>query len=192
VEGLPPTAKLVVAYMALQHLLRGRSYVTIRELEQELKVSRRRLRTVLAELRRRDLLRVYLDPTRGKSHLYALAFDNFELDVPTVRPGVYYIDLPPEAKIPHDLTFRAYSIIRASDILLYTPIFENRKRLFYLTRCVCVVKPYTPEAVEEARQAARGGGKVVAVVYSSQIDRVEVPKDAAALEQVQIAIRAVP
>lgn len=95
--------------------------------------------------------------------------------MPQVRPGVYYIDVPPNAKIPHDFTFRAYSVIRASDVLLYTPHFERKKRLFYLTRCVCAVKPYTPEAAEEARQAA-ARGKVASVIYSPQIDDIYVPE----------------
>lgn len=190
-DKLTPAAKLVVTYMALQHLLRGRGYVTIKELQAELQISQRRLRSVLAELRRRGLVKVYMDPAQGRLHLYALAFDNFELDVPAVRPGVYYIDLPPETKIPYDLTFRAYSIIRASDLLLYTPTFENKKRLFYLTRCVCTIRPYTPETIEEARQEAERG-KVVAVIYSSQADKVKVPEDSAMLQHIQIAIRTSP
>ena len=189
-DRLPPVAKLVVTYMALRHLLKGRGYVTIRELQQELQVSQRRLRSVLADLRRRGLVKAYLDPARGRAHLYSLAFDSFDLDVPPVRPGVYYIDIPLDAKIPHDLTFRAYAVIRASDILLYTSHFENKKRLFYLTRCVCAVKPYTPEAVEEARQAATRG-KVVSVIYSSQIDDIYMPENAAVIEHPQITIKAV-
>jgi hypothetical protein len=52
------------------------------------------------------------------------------------------------------------------------------------------VKPYTPEAVEEARQAATRG-KVVSVIYSSQIDDIYMPENAAVIEHLQIAIRAV-
>ncbi len=187
-DRLPPVAKLVVTYMALQHLLKGRGHVTIRELQQGLKVSQRRLRSVLADLRRRGLVKAYLNPALGRSHLYSLAFDS--LDVPQLRPGVYYIDVPPDVKIPHDLTFRAYSVTRASDILLYTPHFENKKRLFYLTRCICSVRPYTPEAAEEALQAATRG-KVVSVIYSSQIDDIYVPENAAVIEHLQITIKAV-
>jgi hypothetical protein len=189
-DRLPPVAKLVVTYMALQHLLKGRGHVTIRELQQELQISQRRLRSVLADLRRQGLVKAYLDPALGRSHLYSLAFDSFDLDVPQLRPGVYYIDVPPDAKIPHDLTFRAYSIIRASDVLLYTPHFENKKRLFYLTRCICSVRPYTPEAAEEALQATTHG-KVVSVIYSSQIDDIYVPEDAAVIKHLQITIKAV-
>ncbi len=190
-DKLPPTAKLVLTYMVLQHLLKGRGHVTIKELNQELQVSQRRLRSVLADLRRRGLIRVYLDPTVGKAHLYSLSFENFDLDIPPVRAGIYYIDIPHEAKIPHDLTFRSYAVIRASDILLHTAAFERKKRLFYLTRCVCTIKPYTPETLEEARQAAKRG-KVVAVVYNSQIDKIEIPKDATTLEQIRVAISYIP
>ncbi len=104
----------------------------------------------MADLRRRGLVKAYLNPARGRAHLYSLVFDSFDLDVPPVGLGVYYIDAPPHAKIPHDLTFRAYSVIRARDIMLYKPHFENEKRLFYLTRRICCVRPYMPEVAEEA------------------------------------------
>jgi hypothetical protein len=52
------------------------------------------------------------------------------------------------------------------------------------------VKPYTPEAAEEARQAATRG-KVVSVIYSSQIDDIYVPENAAVIEHPQITIKAV-
>jgi hypothetical protein len=52
------------------------------------------------------------------------------------------------------------------------------------------VKPYTPEAAEESRQATTRG-KVVSVIYSSQIDDIHVPENAAVLERLQITIRAV-
>ncbi len=144
----------------------------------------------MADLRRRGLVKAYLDQARGRTHLYSLAFDSFDLDVLQLRPGVYYIDVPPDAKIPHDLTFRAYSVTRASDILLYTPHFENKKQLFYLTRCICYVRLYTPETAEEVLQAATRG-KVVSVIYSSQIDDLYVPENAAVIEHLQITIKAV-
>jgi hypothetical protein len=46
VERLPPTAKLVLIYTALQNLLKRRTHLIINELRQELKVSQRHLRSI--------------------------------------------------------------------------------------------------------------------------------------------------
>jgi hypothetical protein len=50
VERLPPTAKLVLIYTALQSLLK-RTHLIINELRQELKVSQRRLRSTVGVAR---------------------------------------------------------------------------------------------------------------------------------------------
>jgi DNA-binding transcriptional ArsR family regulator len=169
---LTATAKLVIHYMALRHLVDGVPYVTFKELVQRLGVSERRLRSVMQELRQVGLVEAYMDPSRGRSLLYRLAFSNFDFDAPRVEPGLYYIDLPRGAKIPNDLTFRAYSIIRASQLLLYTPTFARRKVLFRLTKCTCSIKPYGPQTLEEARALANAGG-VATVVFSSEVDEVD-------------------
>jgi hypothetical protein len=51
VEGLPPAAKLVLIYTALQSPLKGRTHLIINELRQELKVSQRRLRSTVGVAR---------------------------------------------------------------------------------------------------------------------------------------------
>jgi hypothetical protein len=52
VERLPPTAKLVLIYTALQNLLKRRTHLIINnELRQELKVSQRRLRSAVGVAR---------------------------------------------------------------------------------------------------------------------------------------------
>ncbi|MGC9118701.1 MAG: helix-turn-helix domain-containing protein [Thermoproteus sp.] len=170
---LTPTAKLVINYMALRHLVDGARYVTFRELVERLGVSERRLRSVVQELRRAGLVEAYLDPSKGRAILYKLSFNNFEFDAPRVRTGLYYIDLPPDAKIPGDLTFKAYSIIRASRLLLYTQTFASRKELFRLTKCTCSIKRYGEESLTEALEVARSGG-IAAVVFSSAVDEVDV------------------
>jgi len=52
VERLPPTAKLVLIYTALQNPSKGRTHlIIISELRQELKVSQRRLRSTVGVAR---------------------------------------------------------------------------------------------------------------------------------------------
>ena len=51
VEGLPPTAKLVLIYKALQKPLKGRTHLIINEFRQELKVSQRRLKSTVGVAR---------------------------------------------------------------------------------------------------------------------------------------------
>ncbi|RFA94544.1 helix-turn-helix domain-containing protein [Pyrobaculum aerophilum] len=170
---LTPTAKLVINYMAIRHLVDGATYVTFKELVERLGISERRLRALMQELRQAGLVEAYINPSRGRALLYRLAFNNFNFDSPIVEPGLYYIDLPPNAKIPGDLTLRTFSIIRASKLLLYTPVFANRKSLFTLTKCTCTIKPYSEEALAEARAVADSQG-VATVVFSSEIDRVEI------------------
>lgn len=107
---LTPTAKLVINYMAIRHLVDGATYVTFKELVERLGISERRLRALMQELRQAGLVEAYINPSRGRALLYRLAFNNFNFDSPIVEPGLYYIDLPPNAKIPGDLTLRTFSI----------------------------------------------------------------------------------
>jgi hypothetical protein len=51
VERLPPTAKLVLIYTALQNPLKRTHLIIINELRQELKVSQRRLRSTVGVAR---------------------------------------------------------------------------------------------------------------------------------------------
>jgi hypothetical protein len=50
-ERPPPTAKLVLIYTALQNPLKGRIHLIINEIRHELKVSQRRLRSIVGVAR---------------------------------------------------------------------------------------------------------------------------------------------
>lgn len=168
---LSHSGKLVLLYMAWRHLICGFDYVTVKDLVSNLDIPERTIRKILAQLRDAGLLEMSISGRRIK---YRLLFQNFNLDISEVEPGVYLLDIPAGVRVPGDLSFKAFSIIRSARLLLYTASHADKKALFKLARCTCNIKPYSEEAIEEARRLA-SFGYVAAVVYDSRRDRIDVP-----------------
>jgi len=171
VYKLSHSGKLVLMYMAWRHLICGFDYVTVKDMVSDLEIPERTVRKILAQLRDAGLLEMR---TSGRRIKYRLLFQNFSLDASEVEPGVYLLDIPAEVRIPGDLTFRAFSILRSARLLIYTASHADKKALFKLARCTCSIKPYSEDAIEEARGVA-SLGYVAVVVYDSRRDEIHIP-----------------
>lgn len=135
---LPPSAKLVLGYLLIEHIINGKDWVTVGDIVFNVGITERRLRSIMKMLRDAGLVEAYMDPSLGRRHLYRLSFGKLELEKPNIPGGLYLVDLDGELSIPWDLTFRAYAVIRSSSMLLYTDSVSKLTRLLELTRCTCL------------------------------------------------------
>lgn len=168
-DRLPPSAKLVLGYMYIE-FLNGREFLTIADLMEGLGLSERRLRSVLGVLRKLGYLEAYISPNYGKRILYRLSLQNFHLDAPAIKPGLYILECG-NCVLPWDLTLRQYAIIRASALLLAHPSFRDRNVLTRLTKCTCRVEDLAQESLQRGIELAREG-HIVSVIghFEEDID----------------------
>ncbi|MBP1449050.1 MAG: helix-turn-helix domain-containing protein [Thermoproteus sp.] len=159
---LSPGAKLVLGYMYIEHVINGREYLTIGDLVSSLGLSERRLRTLLGTLRRLGYIEAFMDPLHGKRLLYRLSLGAFDLDKPSLEPGVYLIDCG-GCNAPWDFTLRQYAAIRASNLLVVAPSFRNKEHLLKLTKCTCSIEEYGEASLRKAVELA-GMGRIVSIV----------------------------
>lgn len=173
-RDLPPSAKLVLGYLLIEHVINGRDWVTVSDIVFNVGITERRLRSVMKMLREEGFVEAYIDPAAGKRHLYRLSFARLELERPEIPPGLYMVDVDSGISIPWDLTFRTYAIIRTSSMLLYTASLRRLTKLLELTRCTCLTLDLgavaDPEAAARQAAQAAAGGRVVAVLYDSAQD----------------------
>ncbi|MEM1596881.1 MAG: helix-turn-helix domain-containing protein [Pyrobaculum sp.] len=137
-RDLPPSAKLVLSYLLIEHMMGGKDWVTVEDIVLNVGITERRLRSIMRLLRKAGLVEAYMDPALGRRHLYRLSFSKLELEKPNIPGGLYLIDLDDGLLIPWDLTFKAYAVIRSSAMLLYTRSVSGLTRLLELTRCTCL------------------------------------------------------
>ncbi len=94
---LPNSAKYVLTYLKMRHLVYCEETVSFKDIVEGTGLSPRTVRKVLSVLKKADLLKVTYDVKNGRRNLYQLnmkrALSCFKRRSKLISPGVYFVDV---------------------------------------------------------------------------------------------------
>jgi len=168
-EDLSISARLVINYMEFEHLVNSRHGVPFRDIVKGTGLSVRTVRKALSLLRRSGLVEATLDLNGGRRYLYRLNFRNLTHDNYDVGVGIHLLDVG-VGTLP-SMTFRAYRVLRQSNIAFHTDTIPTR--LLEFTKCTCMIYrlgDYSIESFANLVTTMIENRGVVSIIMDSLVD----------------------
>ena len=186
---LPKSAKLIINYMQLEHLVNNKQYLTFSEIVKGTGLSPRTVRKTLMILKNHGIIKALIDLSNSRRYLYRLVFKNIEdLCNEDVEPCLFLLDLG--LGILHHTTFRFFKVLRISKLIYYTnsvpnKIFEYVKDNTRLINLINIDVNEFRSCVEEYVN----NGHVVSIIFDSLLEKDVISKYINSIQDLDIPIK---
>ncbi len=165
-SSLPNSARHIITYLKVRHLVDCVDNVTFRDLVQGTGLSPRTVRKALAILKNLGIIKVSRDFKQGRRHLYQLNFrklcEIFPEDKP-VSEGLYLIDIG--IGLRKFLSPKAIAVISCADVVYYTDNVPFQVLDLIPERAMMIQIGNTVPSLDLAKT------RVVAVLFDGILDR---------------------